>query len=175
MNLFDLCSLLVVVFFCLWGTRKGFIIEISEIGGLIFSFILAFYFPLNLNIGLTKYVVSFLVYFFAISMFFFILSKIIRKTPLAFIDRILGGAIGALKGLIVTIILFLIVSLIPFNGTKNNLQKSFFYKTALIARIPLENFLRRKTDDLKNYKEKITPPQKQETIETQLGDKQKII
>ena len=60
MNLFDLISLIVIFGFSLWGTIKGFIIEISEIGGLIISFILAMYLPLNLNIGGMKYVVSFL-------------------------------------------------------------------------------------------------------------------
>lgn len=159
MNLFDFGSLIIVAGFCLWGTKKGFIIEISEIGGLILSFILALYVPLGLDIGGMKYVVSFLVYFFIISVFFSILSKIIHKTPLAFIDRILGAAIGAIKGLIVVIILFLIVSLIPLKGTKNNIQESFFYKTALIVRIPLKNFLIRKTEDLDHYKEKIKFPQ----------------
>ncbi len=161
MNLFDLGSLIVIVGFCLWGTKKGFIIEISEIGGLILSFILAFYIPLDLDIGGMKYVVSFLVYFFVISVFFSVLSKIIHKTPLAFIDRILGAAIGAIKGLIVVIILFLIASLIPSDSTKNGIQESFFYKTALIVRIPLKNFLKRKTEGLDHYKEKIKFPQRQ--------------
>ena len=161
MNLFDLGSLIVIVVFCLWGTKKGFIIEISEIGGLILSFILALYIPLDLDIGGMKYVVSFLVYFFVISVFFSVLSKIIHKTPLAFIDRILGAAIGAIKGLIVVIILFLIASLIPSDSTKNGIQESFFYKTALIVRIPLKNFLKRKTGDLDHYKEKIKFPQRQ--------------
>ena len=161
MNLFDLGSLIVIAGFCLWGTKKGFIIEISEIGGLILSFILALYIPLDLDIGGIKYVVSFLVYFFVISVFFSVLSKIIHKTPLAFIDRILGAAIGAIKGLIVVIILFLIASLIPSDETKNGIQESFFYKTALIVRIPIKNFLKRKTGSLDNYKEKINFPQRQ--------------
>ena len=105
MNLFDLVSSIFIVGFCLWGTIKGFIIEISEIGGLIVSFILAIYLPLGLEIGGAKYVVSFLVYFFTISICFSILSKIIHKTPLAFLDRILGAAVGAVKGIIVVIIL----------------------------------------------------------------------
>jgi membrane protein required for colicin V production len=175
MNLFDLGSLIVIVGFCLWGTIKGFIIEISEIGGLILSFILALYFPLGLDIGGMKYIVSFLAYFFIISILFSILSKIIHKTPLAFIDRILGAAIGAIKGLIVVIILFLIISLIPFNGTKNNVKGSFFYKTALIVRIPVKDFLKRKTEDLDHYKEKIQFPQIQEKTEESPTDKRNIL
>jgi len=172
MNLFDLGSLVIVAGFCLWGTKKGFIIEISEIGGLILSFILALYIPLSLDIGGMKYVASFLVYFFLISILFSILSKIIHKTPLAFIDRILGAVIGAVKGIIVVIILFLIISLMPLNDNKSDIQESLFYKTALIVRIPLKNFLIRKTKNLDHYKEKIKFPQRQK--EKTPNDKQNI-
>lgn len=154
MNLFDLISLILILGFCLWGTIKGFIIEISEIGGLIISFILAMYLPLNLDIGGMKYVVSFLAYFFAISIFFSILSKIIHKTPLVFIDRILGAAIGAIKGLIIVIIISLIISAIPFQATKSNLNTSLFYNLARIARPPLRNFLRNRMKELTEHKEK---------------------
>ena len=159
MNLFDLISLIVILGFCLWGTIKGFIIEISEIGGLIISFILAMYFPLGLAIGGMKYVVSFLVYFFAISICFSILSKIIHKTPLVFIDRLLGAAIGAIKGLIIVIILSLIMSFIPFKETKNNLSTSVFYNLARIARPPLRNFLKNRMKDLTQHNEKTQIPQ----------------
>lgn len=171
MNLFDLISLIVILGFCLWGTIKGFIIEISEIGGLIISFILAMYFPLGLDIGGMKYVVSFLVYFFAISICFSILSKIIHKTPLVFIDRLLGAAIGAIKGLIIVIILSLIMSFIPFKETKNNLNTSVFYNLARIARPPLRNFLKNRMKDLTQHNEKTQTPQnnKQKTKEKNLS------
>jgi len=171
MNLFDVVSIIVIVGLCLWGTIKGFIIEISEIGGLIISFILAIYLPLGLEMGGLKYVVSFLVYFFTISICFSVLSKIIHKTPLAFFDRILGAAVGAIKGLIVVIILFLIVSLVPINEPNSNLSNSFFYKTALIVRIPLKTFLRGKIKGLNHYKEKIPIPQNQEKDKSELEDK----
>ncbi|MBN1694255.1 CvpA family protein [candidate division WOR-3 bacterium] len=162
MNLFDLISILVIIGFCLWGTIKGFIIEISEIGGLIISFILAMYLPLGLEMGVVKYVVSFLVYFFTISIFFSILSKIIHKTPLAFFDRILGAVVGTIKGIIVVIILFLIISLVPVNETHSNLSDSFFYKTAINVKNPLKTFLKGRIKGLDHYKEKIPLPQKEE-------------
>jgi uncharacterized membrane protein required for colicin V production len=162
MNLFDLVSIIVIVGFCLWGTIKGFIIEISEIGGLIISFILAIYLPLGLEMGVVKYVVSFLVYFFTISIFFSILSKIIHKTPLAFFDRMLGAVVGAIKGIIVVTILFLIVSLVPVNETHSNLSDSFFYKTAINVKSPLKTFLKGRIKGLNHYKEKIPLPQKKE-------------
>jgi uncharacterized membrane protein required for colicin V production len=162
MNLFDLVSLVVIGGFFLWGTIKGFIIEISEIGGLIVSFILAMYLPLGIGTGIMKYIVSFLVYFFAISIFFSILSKIIHKTPLVFLDRILGGGIGAIKGLIVVIIIFLIVSLSPIKNPASNLSNSFFYKAALITKIPIKDFLNRRIKGLDQYKERIPLPGEQE-------------
>jgi membrane protein required for colicin V production len=158
MNLFDLISLILIFGFCLWGTIKGFIIEISEIGGLIISFVLAMYLPLDLDIGGMKYVVSFLAYFFAISICFTILSKIIHKTPLVFIDRLLGAAIGAIKGLIVVTILSLIMSFIPFEKPKNNLSTSVFYNLARIARPPLRNFLKNRMKGLTQDNEKTQIP-----------------
>ncbi len=171
MNLFDLISLILILGFCLWGTIKGFIIEVSEIGGLILSFILAMYLPLNLDIGGMKYVVSFLAYFFAISICFSILSKIIHKTPLVFIDRILGAAIGAIKGLIVVIIISLIISFIPFKEPKNNLSTSLFYNLARIARPPLRNFLRNRMKELTKYEEKTLIPQTQKEEKQKLEEK----
>ena len=159
MNLFDLISLIVIFGFSLWGTIKGFIIEISEIGGLIVSFILAMYLPLDLDIGGMKYVVSFLAYFFAISIFFSILSKVIHKTPLVFIDRLLGAVIGAIKGLIIVIILSLIMSFIPFKEPKHNLSTSIFYNLARIARPPLRIFLKNRMKELTQDNEKTQIPQ----------------
>lgn len=175
MNLFDFISLILILGFCLWGTIKGFIIEISEIGGLIISFILAMYLPLGLNIGGMKYIVSFLLYFFTISVCFSILSKIIHKTPLAFIDRTLGAVVGTVKGLIVVIIIFLIVSLIRIEGPKSKLNNSVFYRIALIARPPLEDFLAKKMKGLNQHKDNMPIPEPQETEEQKVKDKPNII
>jgi membrane protein required for colicin V production len=154
MHLFDLIALLLIFGFSLWGTIKGFIIEISEIGGLIISFVLAMYFPLGLNIGGMKYVVSFLAYFFAISIFFSILSKLVHKTPLVFIDRLLGAAIGAIKGLIIIIIISLILSFVPFKEIKGDLSTSVFYNIALIARPPLRNFIKNRMKSITSLENK---------------------
>jgi uncharacterized membrane protein required for colicin V production len=162
MNLFDLVSLIVIAGFFMWGTIKGFIIEVSEIGGLIVSFVLTMYLPLSIGSGVIKYIASFLVYFFAISIFFSILSKIIHKTPLAFLDRILGGGIGAIKGIIIIIVIFLIVSLSPIKNPASNLSNSLFYKTALIVKIPIKDFLNRRIKGLDQYKERIPLPKEQE-------------
>ena len=153
MNLFDLVALLLIFGFALWGTIKGFIIEISEIGGLIISFILAMYFPLSLDIGGMKYVVSFLAYFFAISICFSILSKLIHKTPLVFIDRLLGAATGAIKGLIIIVIISLIISFTPFQEIKNDLSTSVFYNIARIARPPLRHFIKNRMKNLSSLEE----------------------
>jgi membrane protein required for colicin V production len=153
MNLFDLVALLLIFGFSLWGTIKGFIIEISEIGGLILAFVFAMYLPLELNIGGMKYVVSFLVYFFVISILFSIISKLIHKTPLAFIDRLLGAGIGAIKGLIIIIVISLILSFIPFQEMKRNLSTSVFYNISRIARPPLRKFLKNRMKDISSLEE----------------------
>lgn len=170
MNLFDLISFVFIIAFFLWGTKKGFIIEISEIGGLIISFILAMYIPLELNIGAIKYVVSFLAYFFIISIGFSVLSKIIHKTPLVFLDRLLGAAIGAIKGLIVVLIIFLIISLTPIKKTHTDLSNSLFYRTALIVRPPLKDFLQRRIKKIEQNKEKLPVFQKKKNLKKELTE-----
>ncbi|MEO0293010.1 MAG: CvpA family protein [candidate division WOR-3 bacterium] len=158
MNLFDLFSLIIIFIFSLWGATKGFIVEISEIGGLIISFFLAFYFPLNLRIGTGKYIISFLLYFFTIIFSFSLLSKIIRKTPLLIFDKILGIFTGALKGGLVVITIFLMLSFIPFKA-ESKLSDSLFYRLSLIVKIPLKNFLKEKIDNF-NYKVEPYPKEK---------------
>lgn len=175
MNLFDLISFILIVGLSLWGIMKGFIIEISEIGGLIISFILAMYFPLGLNIGGMKYFVSFLVYFFTISIGFSILSKMIHKTPLAIFDRILGALIGAIKGFIIAIILFLIISLVPMKGRKSDLNNSFFYRLALVFRPPIKDFLRKRMKDLNQYKKNLPLNKIPKIKELQKDNKNSII
>lgn len=139
--------------FLLWGTKKGLILEISEIVGLIAAFLLAMFLPFNLQIGGWKYVVSFLIYFLTISIGFSILSKIINKTPLALIDKILGSVIGTLKGIIVVIILFLIISVVPSSSGYRVIRESYFYNAALHVKPILKDFLERKM-------RKIEPPDK---------------
>ncbi|MCK4421714.1 CvpA family protein [candidate division WOR-3 bacterium] len=145
----DVISLVVIGGFLLWGMKKGFILEISEIAGLILAFVLSIQLPIGLNIGGWKYLVSFLIYFLIISIGFTILSKSINKTPLALIDRILGAAIGAIKGLIVVIIIFLIISIVPGSQSDANLNNSIIYKNTLKIRPVLKGFLQRKVEELK--------------------------
>ncbi len=153
MALVDIISLITIIAFLLWGIKRGFILEISEIAGLIFAFVLALYLPLNLNIGGWKYLVSFLVYFFILSIVFSIVSKIVNKTPLALIDKALGAAVGALKGFIVIIIIFLIISVMPKTNQNKALRNSLLYNTTLKIKPALKGFLQRKMN-------RITPKDK---------------
>ncbi len=160
MVVIDIISLMVIIGFLVWGLRKGFILEISEIGGLIIAFILSIYAPINLNIGGWKYIVSFIVYFLVISIVFAIISKMINKTPLALFDKSLGAAIGAIKGLIVVIIIFLIVSVMPIVNQHEVLKSSIFYNTALTIKPILRGFLERKMNKLTPDKKLYIPDYK---------------
>ncbi|TET99394.1 MAG: CvpA family protein [Candidatus Stahlbacteria bacterium] len=140
----DIISIIIIIGFLFWGLKKGLILEISEIGGLILAFILSVYLPINLNIGGWKYLVSFLVYFLILSIIFTITSKMINKTPLALFDKSLGALVGALKGLIVLIIIFLIISVMPIANQNKTLSKSILYNTTLKIKPVLRSFLERK-------------------------------
>lgn len=157
MNLVDIISLLIIIAFLIWGTKKGFILEVSEIAGLIIAFILAMYLPLRLNIGAWRYLVSFLLYFIVISVGFSILSTIVNKTPLVLIDKALGSFIGALKGFIVVLIILLIISVVPGTNNYRTLNRSSFYRTTLRIKPLIKSFLQRKMEQIKPNPD-IVPP-----------------
>lgn len=163
MSIVDIISIIIVAGFLFWGMKKGFILEISEIAGLFFGFVLALYLPLDFPIGWWKYLVSFLIYFFIISVVFVILSKIVNKTPLALIDKILGGVTGAIKGFLLVGLLMIIIAAVP--GVSNNrvLRDSVVFNSFLVFKPAIKNFLRRKMHDLKNKEYKIPekPPGKE--------------
>ncbi len=165
MNLVDIICILIILGFLLWGFKRGFILEISEIGGLIIAFLLSIYLPLRLHIGGWRYVVSFLVYFLIISIGFTILSKIVHKTPLALIDRILGSLMGAIKGIAVIFILFLIISVIP-SANKKALNNSIFYNATLTIKPILRDFLEKKMKQ---------PTPQQKKFPSQQEENEKII
>lgn len=162
MVLVDIISILVISSFLLWGLKKGFILEISEIAGLIIAFILSIYLPIELNIGGWKHLLSFLLYFLLLSIGFTIISKIVNKTPLALIDRALGATVGTIKGFIIVIIFFLIISVMPNANQHETLRNSILYKTTLKIRPVLKGFLQRKMS-------KITPDNKLQLPEKQKG------
>jgi len=157
MELVDIVSFIIIIGFLLWGMKKGFIREISEIAGLIIAFLLSMYIPIKLNIGLWKYLVSFLIYFLILSIGFTILSRIVNKTPLALIDKMLGALVGMIKGLIIIIILFLIISVMPEPNNYKTLEGSVFYNITLGIKPVLKGFLQRKMTGLIPEKKQLLP------------------
>ena len=109
----DIAVILFSLLFVSYGFRRGFILEISDIAGVIISFFLTAYSPLPIGSRLFSYLLSFVLYFLLIHIIFHIISKILRHTPIVFIDRILGMVFGALKGLFFSLLIVFILTLFP--------------------------------------------------------------
>jgi membrane protein required for colicin V production len=58
------------------------------------------------------FIIIFVVVFLVVSIGGRILSKVIHFTPLGIIDRILGGVLGLIKGLVICFVLLVVVMLI---------------------------------------------------------------
>ncbi len=118
------------------GIKRGFVKELSVVAGLVLGFYFASQHYLELEKYLfrtspqstTHHIICFLiilvVVFFVVFLLGLLLQKIIQLIMLGWLDKILGGIFGVVKGaIIVWLILLLVVSIFP--DTQKSLNKSF--------------------------------------------------
>ena len=154
----DLAVILLSLLFVSYGFRRGFILEISDIAGLIIAFFLTAYLPLFLGSRLFSYLISFVVYYLVIHVIFHIVSRIVRHTPLVFIDRIVGMAFGVVKGLFFSLLILFILTLFPIKYKP--LTSSYSYRLVssftpyILSRLP-KSFKGIDRDTLRKQYEKI--------------------
>jgi membrane protein required for colicin V production len=118
------------------GIKRGFVKELSVIVGLI----LGFYIASQKSILLEKYIfkssppstshhiicflIILVIVFFLVFLLGLLLQKLVQLIMLGWLDKILGGVFGIVKGaIIVWLILLLIITVFP--NTQNSLSKSF--------------------------------------------------
>lgn len=120
MTFIDIGILLFSILFLVYGFRNGLLLEIAGIVGAIVSICLSLLYPIHKFITIKNtalsYVLSFVIYYFIIYILFIIISKMFRKTPLGFIDRLLGMVFGFIKGLFIGLIIILILSFFPIKS-----------------------------------------------------------
>lgn len=117
MNYVDVAIILFSLIFLVYGFKNGLLLEIAGIVGTIAAVFLSFLYPIHKFIIIKNhalgYLLSFIIYFTIIYIFFIILSKIFRKTPIGFIDRILGMVFGFIKGIFISFVIIFILSFFP--------------------------------------------------------------
>jgi len=156
MNWIDLLSVVVLVVFLIAGLVKGLIREIMTLAGVFISFFAALHLAGIAAPWVEKWVVmpprlalfvGFLLVFVGLLIVFHILGyvvyKVVRATPLTFLDRLAGGIFGLCKGSLIIFLVLLVVSILPFRApATSQLRSSYAFKTAQWAAPVFAKYLR---------------------------------
>lgn len=131
----DIIILIIVVISFIIGIVRGFVKELSTLLGLILGIYLASQkypllekyvagvFPNATASKVISFIIIFLVVFFVTILLGVLLQKVIKLIMLGWLDKILGGIFGIVKGvLIVWLLLVLAIELFP--KTENYIKKS---------------------------------------------------
>jgi membrane protein required for colicin V production len=129
MNYIDYAIVATVAFFTVKGLVRGVLQETFGFIGLIISLIIATKFMSNASAWLDKIfdipptlstVLGFLVIFIALILatqtIIHFLRKLARYSFLGWLEKLVGGMVGFLKGGIITSLLLIFISLVPFGN-----------------------------------------------------------
>ena len=147
MNLLDLLLLIPVVWLCIRGFSKGFIIELASLIGMVLGILAAWYFSgyvidfLKGYFTLTEQVlriIAYVVIFLAVMLVVYLIGKAIEKVAevvmLGWLNKLLGAIFGMAKGIVlVGIILFIFEKADPNNKVikPHVKEKSMFYQPVM--------------------------------------------
>lgn len=141
----DIVIGIILVFTIIEGIREGFLVQFFSIFGVVVDFILAKKLtPIvmdKLSIGgnginyLLTYAIIFILLYLVVIIIMYFIGLILKHQNKGVITRLLGGVFGALKGILVSVIILLV-----FNYASEKYSKLNTYsKDSVINRIFLEN------------------------------------
>jgi membrane protein required for colicin V production len=109
----DIVIIIIVVGLIVHGIATGLIRSAFDIAGIVFGYIFAVSYSATIRMPqIFAFLIIFIVVFLVVSIAGRIISKVVHITPLGIIDRILGGVIGLLKGLVICFVLLIAIMLI---------------------------------------------------------------
>jgi membrane protein required for colicin V production len=118
MGWIDILLIIIVLVLALHGMIIGIIRSVCDIIGIVMAYILAVSFSGLLGMPrFVAFLLIFIVIVVAVHILGRIISKAIRSTPLGTIDRLLGGALGLIKGLVICFVFLLILLLLKQPNT----------------------------------------------------------
>jgi membrane protein required for colicin V production len=144
MTLLDFLLLIPVVWLCIRGATKGFIIELATLVGLALGILAAYFFADDLQEMIKGYftlgekgvkILAYIIIFLVVMLIVWIAGKLVEKSvdmlALGWLNKLLGAIIGIAKGiLIVCILLYILEKADP--GQKlikpHIKEKSMFYE-----------------------------------------------
>lgn len=126
MNSVDIVILIIAGIFCIRGLIKGIVVEVFSLAGMILAYFVALREMSTLSdfvlqyIKLPEFLISticfsliFIVVFFVLRLMANLISKLIRGTLIGWVDRLGGGVLGLAKGVLLSSLLLLFMSMIP--------------------------------------------------------------
>ena len=171
MNAFDILIIVIVSFCLIRGAFRGLIAEVSSIIGVVAAFYGAYtYYPLITvyaqkwieNAGIRNIIAFFLMFcaiLIVINLVSLLIRKILNLVFLGWVDRTFGLVFGAVKGiLIVSVIFIMVTSFLPKNSDLLTTSKFSPYiaqvseaLTVFVSKNSRKDFLK-KLEELKIWK-----------------------
>ena len=150
----DIVIIVLLILFAIGGLRRGFVWELLTTSGLILGFALTYYYRADLLDLVARLspsgwprqwgaALAFLVFFLIIYLGFAAIGKFLHdrlhQTPLKWVDRVLGVALGAVKGAILIAILVAATELL----SPNNQARRFVSRSQIVhwGKRELQGFL----------------------------------
>ncbi|MCX5774308.1 MAG: CvpA family protein [Fusobacteria bacterium] len=143
----DLILTLIIILFAAIGFFRGFIAEFFSIFGFLIAVLLSKYLTPHVikfvhiesshtTLTVLLYVVIFLILYFLLALCAKFLRVIIKIALLGWLDRVLGGVLGLIKGaLLVVFIILVLMALSTSNNSCQKLTQNSFYVKVLLPRV----------------------------------------
>lgn len=113
MTWIDIIIIVIVLALLIHGIIIGLIRGFFDIIGIILGYIVAVFYSATIGIPrLLAFLLIFIVVVVIVSIIGRIISRLIHITPLGFVDRILGGILGVLKGFVICFVFLLVLLII---------------------------------------------------------------
>jgi membrane protein required for colicin V production len=109
----DIVIIIIVISLIIHGIATGLIRSAFDVAGIFFGYIFAVSYSATIKIPhIFAFLLIFIVVFLVVSIAGRIISKVVHITPLGIIDRVFGGVLGLLKGMVICFVLLIAIMLI---------------------------------------------------------------
>ncbi|MFW6022213.1 MAG: CvpA family protein [Halanaerobiaceae bacterium] len=154
LTVIDIIILIIFVYFCIGGFNKGFIKQTSTIMGILLAFIISMNFYISFVPVIEPYLdispalmqfISFTVLFCLVNLIVHLVGTVFKKVLDALflkpVDQVAGAVLGLVKGFILSYLLVVMLSHIPYVSLTQNLSNSFLAVKILDMTPYLQNSL----------------------------------
>lgn len=168
-NSIDILCLIILGLFCIKGFFRGILIEIFTLVGLLVAYIVAVREMSTIENWITQWInipplvastIAFLIIFLSIGFLFRWIAKMLRSmarwTIIGWADKGGGFLFGLFKGALITSLVLLLLSLIPFsNRFEKETERSALYKPLRSVAPAVFNFVIKTFPSAKDFYEEL--------------------